>query len=217
MPSMSANADAIGSNASSMRWLRAGPGYPLAQALLAFRGIQKPSPTPSSPKPATWLASPTRAASWRGSGSSRANTAPVHPPPGSHHSLRQPLGAHAVGRSGVVVSLLAQGQRDHRTARPKLDPQIRELAWKAQLRLTHKYRRLRPAASIPTSSSPPWRASSPASSGMPLECSSTIKRLDFGGAGFSTGVVGIRDGVMQQQLSAACVPRVRPGPHDGTQ
>ena len=39
-------------------------------------------------------------------------------PPGPDHTQRQSLGSHALGRSRVVISLRAEGQPHHRTARP---------------------------------------------------------------------------------------------------
>jgi len=116
-------------------------GYRLAQALLAFRGIRKTVAYTLIAEVATLarFSHPNRFMAWLGL------------VPSEHSSTRR---QGAITRSGNrwARTLLIEAAWSYRYS-PKvsgvierraqdIDPAIRDLAWKAQLRLTHKYRRL---------------------------------------------------------------------------
>jgi transposase len=118
-------------------------GYPLAQALLAFRGIQKTVAYTVVAEAADLarFPHPTRFMAWLG-------LVPVE------HSSGPTRRQGPITRCGnrSVRTLLIEAACAYRYT-PKvngiierrsqhIDPAIRDLAWKAQLRLTHKYRRL---------------------------------------------------------------------------
>jgi transposase len=119
------------------------PGYRLAGALLAFRGIQKTVAYTVVAETVSFarFSHPSRYMAWLG----------FVP---SEHSSGASRHQGPITRSGNrwARTLLVEAAWSYRYA-PKvspiierraqqLDPAIRALAWKAQLRLTHKYRRL---------------------------------------------------------------------------
>lgn len=119
------------------------PGFPLAQALLAFRGIQKTVAYTVVAETGSFarFSHPSRYMAWLG----------FVP---SEHSSGTSRQQGPITRSGNrwARTLLVEAAWAYRYA-PKvspiieqraqsIDPQIRALAWKAQLRLAHKYRRL---------------------------------------------------------------------------
>lgn len=118
-------------------------GYPLAQALLAFRGIQK-TVAYSVVAEAADLARfphPKRFMAWLGlvpaehsSGSTRRQ-GPITRC-GNRWVRTLLIEAAWAYRYTPKVSGIIERRSQH------IDPAIRDLAWKAQLRLTHKYRRL---------------------------------------------------------------------------
>ena len=106
---------------------------------------------------------------------------PAAPPPpsGPHHAQWQPLGprtllveaAWAYRYAPKVSPIIEQRAQD-------IDPKIRALAWKAQLRLTHKYRRLIARGKHANLAVDRGRTRARgASSGMPLGSSSSLRRV----------------------------------------
>jgi transposase len=118
-------------------------GYPLAQALLAFRGIQKTVAYTVLAEAAdlSRFSHPSRFMAWLGlvpgehsSGSTRRQ-GPITRC-GNRWVRSLLIEAAWAYRYNPKVSGIIERRAQH------IDPQIRELAWKAQLRLTRKYRRL---------------------------------------------------------------------------
>ena len=119
------------------------PGYQLACALLAFRGIQKTVAYTVVAETASFarFSHPSRYMAWLGLvPSEHSSGASRHQGPITRSGNRwvTPLVEaawayrYAPKVSPIIIERRAQ----------QIDPAIRALAWKAQLRLTHKYRRL---------------------------------------------------------------------------
>lgn len=92
-------------------------GYPLAQALLAFRGIQKTVAYTVVAETAdlSRFSHPSRFMAWLGlvpSEDSRRHSAT-----GPYHALRQPLGKNSPRRGRLGLPLQCQGERHHQAAR----------------------------------------------------------------------------------------------------
>jgi len=119
------------------------PGYPLATALLAFRGIQKTVAYTVVAETASFtrFAHPSRYMAWLGfvpsehsSGTSRRQ-GPITRS-GNRWARTLLVEAAWAYRYTPKVSPIIEQRAQH------IDPDLRALAWKAQLRLCHKYRRL---------------------------------------------------------------------------
>jgi len=119
------------------------PGFPVATALLAFRGIQKTVAYTVVAETGAFarFSHPSRYMAWLGlvpsehsSGTSR-HQGPITRS-GNRWARTLLVEAAWAYRYTPKVSPIIEQRAQH------LDPKIRTLAWKAQLRLTHKYRRL---------------------------------------------------------------------------
>jgi transposase len=118
-------------------------GFPVAQALLAFRGIQKTVAYTVVAETGSFarFSHPGRYMAWLGlvpSEHSSGNSRHQGPITRSGNRWARTLLVEAAWayRYTPKVSPIIEQRAQH------LDPKIRALAWKAQLRLTHKYRRL---------------------------------------------------------------------------
>jgi transposase len=98
-------------------------GYPLAQALQAFRGIQKTVAYTVVAETADLarFAHPARFMAWLGLVPRRTQLR-QHPPSGTHHPLRQSLGQNPARRGRLGLSLYPEGQPHHRAAGPEHRP-----------------------------------------------------------------------------------------------
>lgn len=120
------------------------PGFPVAQALLAFRGIQKTVAytVVAETGSFTRFSHPSRYMAWLGFVPSEHSSGPArHQGPitrtGNRWARTLLVEAAWSYRYAPKVSPIIERRAQD------LDPNIRALAWQAQLRLTHKYRRLR--------------------------------------------------------------------------
>jgi transposase len=118
-------------------------GYPLASALLAFRGIQKTVAYTVVAETASFsrFSHPSRFMAWLGFvPSEHSSGASRHQGPitrsGNRWARTLLVEAAWAYRYSPKVSPIIEQRAQH------IDPQIRAIAWKAQLRLSHKYRRL---------------------------------------------------------------------------
>jgi transposase len=118
-------------------------GYALASALLAFRGIQKTVAYTVVAETVSFarFSHPSRYMAWLGFvPSEHSSGASRHQGPitrsGNRWARTLLVEAAWAYRYSPKVSPIIERRAQH------LDPQIRALAWKAQLRLSHKYRRL---------------------------------------------------------------------------
>lgn len=118
-------------------------GYPIASALLAFRGIQKTVAYTVVAETASFarFPHPSRFMAWLGFvPSEHSSGASRHQGPitrsGNRWARTLLVEAAWAYRYSPKVSPIIEQRAQH------LDPQIRAIAWKAQLRLSHKYRRL---------------------------------------------------------------------------
>jgi transposase len=117
------------------------PGYALASALLAFRGIQKTVAYTVVAETVSFarFPHPSRYMAWLGFvPSEHSSGASRHQGPitrsGNRWARTLLVEAAWAYRYSPKVSPIIESRAQH------LDPQIRALAWKAQLRLSHKYR-----------------------------------------------------------------------------
>ena len=118
-------------------------GYPLAQALLAFRGIQKTVAYTlvAEAGDLTRFSHPSRFMAWLGlvpSEHSSGSTRRQGPITRCGNRWARTLLVEAAWSYRYTPKVSAIIERRAQT----IDPRVRELAWKAQLRLTHKFRRL---------------------------------------------------------------------------
>jgi transposase len=118
-------------------------GYPLAQALMAFRGIQKTVAFTVVAEVGSLMrfAHPSQFMAWLGlvpGEHSSGNTRRQGPITRCGNRFARTLlveAAWAYRYTPKVSAIIEKRAQD-------IDPRIRDLAWKAQLRLTHRYRRL---------------------------------------------------------------------------
>jgi transposase len=118
-------------------------GYPLAQALLAFRGIQKTVAYTLIPEAGDLarFSCPSRFMAWLGlvpGEHSSGTTRRQGPITRCGNRWARTLLVEAAGSYRYTPKVSAVIERRAQN----IDPRIRELAWKAQLRLTRKFRRL---------------------------------------------------------------------------